>query len=139
VFSLWFLMCHLALNLPTVLQIEISYTILFHKGSVSQFTNLNHYHSYHLLQFPPEKCLYWIWDLIDLNLNLQEPSSIFRYGLPFFTVCMAPLHSENLGWINKLGYRRFYMKPWSILVVVQVYVDLTMEVNTHILQSHFPQ
>lgn len=121
-------MCRLALRLPTALQIEASYAILFHEGGVSQFTNLDDHCSYCALDFPPEEHLRRIWVLIDFNQNLPKIPNIFRYSRPFFAVCTVSPDPHRHRWLEKVGYKWFYMKPWSILEVVQVYADLTHEV-----------
>jgi len=118
-------MRRLAFQLPTVLQVTASYAVLFHKGGVTQLTNLDNPNKYSPIYFPADQAFHRIWVLVDLNPNNPEPAPIFRYGSPFFPVCTMSPHSKRPDWLNKLSIQRFYMKPWSILEVVQAYADLT--------------
>ena len=126
-------MRRLASKLPTVLQINASYAILFHEGGVAQLSNLDNDGKYLPIKFPVKKAPYRIWALIDLNPNLPQPAAVFRYQSPFFIVCAVSPRSPHTEWLNKLGKRRFYMKPWSTLEVIQSYVDLTFGGPQHSL------
>ena len=127
-------MRRLAFKLPTVLQITASYAILFHEGGVTQLSNLDNSNKYLPIRFPQDQHSRRIWVLIDLNQSLQKPATIFIYQSPFFAVCTVSPHSPHTEWLDKVGKRRFYMKPWSSLEVIQSYVDLTLEDhNTHFL------
>jgi len=126
-------MRRLAFKLPTAFQFNASYAVLFHEGGVTQITNLDNPGKYLPIHFPANQVSHRIWVLIDINPNLPQPAPIFRYGSSFFAVCTispSPL-SKSDGWINKIGRRRFYMNPWSILEVVQVYVHLAFGGSHH--------
>ena len=60
-------MRRLALGLPTAIQVDESYAILFHDGGVSEFKFLTSYLDYKALKFPPEHCSRWICVLVDSN------------------------------------------------------------------------
>ena len=79
-------MCCLALGLPTALQVDNSYAILFHGGGVSEFTYLTSRPNYRALRFPPEHRSCRIWALVDSNTLLPESADIFMHDTPFFVV-----------------------------------------------------
>jgi len=117
-------MRRLALELPTVLQFNASYAVLFHKGGVTQLKNIDDPDKYLPICFPPGEFSHRIWVLIDINPNLPQPAPAFRYNSYFFAVSSISPGSMNTEWLDKLYEKRFYMKPWSNLEVIQGYVDL---------------
>ena len=134
-FLLWLLMCCLALQLPTVLQINKPCMVLFHSGDISKFTDLVGHPDYHTLN-PSHKKSSQIWVLINLNLHLLKPAGIFQYSTPFFIIDAISGHSGHLGWLKKICHMDFYMKTWSMLEVIQAYVNLTPGYShSHILCS----
>lgn len=136
-------MCRLALELPTALQVDSSYAILFHKGGVSEFTQLGDHLSYSAL-YPPRGSgsrSSRIWVLVDSDPALFEPAIIFRDHSPFFIVDAMSPHPDYLKWPKPLNKHNFYMKPWSISEVLQAYVDLASggSQRSHFLQSPIPR
>lgn len=138
VFVLYLLICRLVLELPTILQVTPFFVVLFHEGGVTQLTDLDNVDQYSAIRFPKDQRFLRIWVLIDLNPSNLEPAPIFRYGSPFFLVCTTSPHSRNTDWLDKLVVERFYMKPWSILEVIQAYVDLTFGGLQHSLSVVAP-
>jgi hypothetical protein len=122
-FLLWLLIHRLALGLPTALQIHSSYAILFHQGGVSQFKDPNDRLAYEKLGFPLGDHRKRIWALIDTNPGLLEPGKIFRHNKPFFVVDATSPFSDHVELFDKVPIRAFYMKPWSLSEIIQVYVD----------------
>ncbi len=114
-------MRRLSLQLPTALQIDASYAILFHKAGVSEFTDLKNEALYRHLFFPDHPS-HRIWLLIDSNPKLVEPANIFKDSAPFFVVNVVSPHSHHLEWLKKIGYEKFYMKSWSGSEVLQAYL-----------------
>ena len=123
-FLLWLLIRRLGLQLPTALQINRSYAILFHQGGVFEFTHLDWHPGYDVLFFPPDARPSRIWALFDSNPLLPEPASIFRYFSAFFVVDAAPPCSHYTDWLSKVGYEEFYMKTWTFSEVIKAYVGL---------------
>jgi len=117
-------MCRLALKLPTALQIDDSYAILFHKAGVFEFNHLMDHNDYDTLATLSKDPSNRIWALIDSNSNLLEPAKLFKYSPPFFIVDSVSPRSGHLEWLKKLSHEYFYMKSWSDSEVLQVYVDL---------------
>ena len=133
-------MRRLARGLPTALQINNDYAILFHEGGVSEFTYLDDPLSYGALQSlsegdpkqvevdagriggdPKRK----VWALIDTNFHLLEPADIFKCSRSFFVVDVKSSPSgSDPRWLNKVHVNFFYMKPWSLSEILQAYVDL---------------
>ena len=128
-------MCRLALGLPTALQIDKSYAILFHEDGVFEFQDLMtclDYNALDLHECPSRR----IWALVDSGPRLPEPAGIFMDGILFFVVDAVSPRSKHLKWLKKLGHRRFYMEPWSLSEVIQAYVDVVPR-SSHC--SHYPQ
>ena len=136
-FLLWLLMRRLALKLPTALQVDKAYALLFHDDGVSEF-NLDTHPSFQSLWF--DDPLSRIWVLTDSNPHLPEPAPIFTYASPFFIVDAASPRTEHRGWLSKRGYEEFYMNTWSMSEIIQVYVDLISggSQSSHFLQSPIP-
>ena len=82
-FLLWLLARRLALLLPTALQVDSSYAILFHQGGVFELTHLCGHPEYLALSFPPNARPSRIWALVDSNPLLPEPAGIFSYFSAF--------------------------------------------------------
>jgi hypothetical protein len=121
-------MCRLALELPTALQVHRNYAILFHRGGVFQFANLNSPMVYDDVLAPePDDGPQRIWALIDTNQFLLEPADIFKQRGTFFVVNTTSPRSEHIEWLNKSNREYFYMKPWSLSEVLQAYVYLVSE------------
>ena len=120
-FMIWLLMRRLSLELPTVLQVEPSYAILFHKGGVLEFQSLDTLILYEGLCFEPGNTGR-IWALIDASQRLEEPAPIFRGGKPFFVVEAASPRSKRFEWARKITYQVFYMKRWTFSEVLRAYV-----------------
>jgi len=119
-FLLWLLMRRLALRLPTALQLNASYAILFHECGVSRFPlDSLDYDDYRGLKLPPGARPGRIWALIDSNLTLPKPADVFIHNSPFSVVNAASPTSDNLGWLEKTRYEKFYMNPWSVSEVIQ--------------------
>ena len=53
VFLIWLLVRRLALGLPTALQYDKNFAILFHKDGVSQFADLKNHLTYSAFKYPP--------------------------------------------------------------------------------------
>jgi len=115
-------MRRLALGLPTVLQVDSSYAILFHDCGIFSLKHSVDYHDYSELKFPPEARPGRIWALVDSNpAPSGAATNIFKPCLSFFVVDTASPTSDHLGWHEKTSYEKFYMKPWSIAEVIQAY------------------
>ena len=141
-FLLWLLARRLALLLPTALQVDSSYAILFHQGGVFELTHLSGHPEYLALSFPPNACPSRIWAIVDSNPLLPEPAGIFSYFSAFFIVdAMLPQSPHHTRWLSKTGHKWFYMKPWSFSEVIQAYVDLapTSSQRSRFSQSLVPQ
>ena len=121
VFLILLLIRRLVLGLPTALQVEGGYAILFHEHGTSQFRHLDNAAIHMKLTTPssPDK----IWALVDSNQVLAEPAPTFRMGNPFFVVFAASPREERLGWTKKVNSRYFCMKPWTLSEVLQSYVN----------------
>jgi len=117
-------MRRLARKLPTALQIDSSYAILFHEGGVFEFQDSKFNSDYRPLILLSENSSSRIWALVDTSLDLLEPFSIFKRSSPFFVVVAASPRSEHLGWLKKVSQDYFYMRPWSDSEVLQVYAAL---------------
>jgi hypothetical protein len=128
-------MRRLAFKLPTVLQINASYAILFHEDGVSEFTSLVGAHNYEVFDFLPEHPSRRIWALVDSKPSLLQPADIFQDGSSFFVVDAVYPRSEH-NWLKKVGHDCFYMKPWSLSEVLQAYVGL---VSRGSRRSRYPQ
>ena len=120
-------MRRLALRLPTVLQLEGPDPFLFHEGGVSKLTDLQGYCYQRKLKQDDKSNR--IWALV----ASPEPANIFKSSSPFFVVLVACPLSNHQRWLNKIRYRVFYMKPWSISEVLQAYVDLDTAGSQHSL------
>ena len=117
-------MRRLALGLPTALQIDESYAILFHEKGVSELTVLVNNIRYRTLKPPPKCYSRRIWVLIDSNPHLPKPANIFTYTSPFFVVNAVSPCSPGVDWLDKVGHDTFFMNPWFDFEVIQAYVDL---------------
>lgn len=115
-------MRRLALGLPTVMQVDISYAILFYKRGIFEFEHSVGHHDYSELKLPPEARPGRIWALVNSNPALLGPTNILRHRSPFFIVDAASPTSDHLGWLEKTSYEKFYMKPWTISEVIQAYM-----------------
>jgi len=124
-------MHRLALKLPTILQHTATNPILFHEAGVSEFRHLDNHPDFNALYFPTGEHLSRIWALIDTNPKLPDPAGIFKQGTPFFVIDAISPRSEHVGWLDKTGYKEFYMNPWSIWEVFQAYVDPTSAGSRH--------
>jgi len=116
----WLLVRRLALKLPTVYHPTGDCALLFYEDGILELTRLGDRMSYRVLGHLSNR----IWALIDSGPGTSEPAIIFKQNSPFFIVYSVSLHSEHLGWLDKLSPRNFYMSPWSISEVLQAYVDL---------------
>ena len=114
-------MRRLSLELPTVLQVEPSYAILFHKGGILGFQSLDVLILYEGLEFEPGNTGR-IWALIDASQRLEEPAPIFCEEVPFFVVEAASPRPKRFKWARKITYQVFYMKPWTFSKVLRAYV-----------------
>ena len=122
---LWLLIRRLAFRLPTVLQVHKDYAILFHGNGVSQFAHPDDPRFCDALTCPsgddPEQIddsSKRVWALVDTNTLLLEPAGIFKYPGSFFVVNATSL---RFNWLDKVGHNKFYMKPWSLSEILQVY------------------
>ena len=116
-------MRRLTLKLPTVLQAEEEFAILFHEGGTSQFA------------FPirADECMGLqhdnpsarIWALVGSS---QLPARCFRAGDPFFVV-EASSRRDGFDWASKVHHRHFYMQTWAFSEILHVYVALLSEVH----------
>ena len=131
-------MRRLALGLPTALQINESYAVLFHESGVSELTMLVDDFEYVSLGCPSGR----IWALIDSNLNLPGPAGIFKRTSPaFFVVIAVSPRSKGLGWLKKMACDRFYMKSWTDSEVLQAYANLVFRGSrrSRLLQPPVPR
>jgi len=117
-------MRRLALKLPTALQIDSSYAILFHEGGVFEFQDSKFNPDYRPLTLLYENYSSRIWALVDTNPDLLEPFSIFKRSSLFFVVDAASPRSEHLKWLKKVSHDYFYMRLWSDSEVLQAYAAL---------------
>lgn len=116
-------MCRLALGLPTALQVDHSFAILFHEDGVSELTHLDNQSPYLAFNRRSKDRHNRIWALVDSNESLPRPADIFIHSSPFFVVNVVSPRSDHLGWLQKNRYDQFHMKPWSGSEVLQAYVD----------------
>ena len=125
-FLFWLLMRRLALQLPTILQVERDIVLLFHGGGVHQFAFPDSVVACASLQSTPHRK---IWALVDSNTRLKEPPGTFTDWSPFFVVQAASPHPDRVEWTNKVASTPFYMKRWSFAEVLQAYADLSRTVT----------
>lgn len=128
-------MRRLALGLPTALQVDKGYAMLFHEGWVSELTQLQNRLPYSVLRSPSTEPCERIWALIDTSPTLLEPADIFKNSSPFFVV-NATSHPGQLDWLETVDCDRFYMEPWSFTEVVLAYADPLSEISWW--HSHLP-
>ena len=62
-----------------------------------------------------------VWALVDSNINMQQPDSIFMDSL-FFIVEAATPRAERTQWTNVVTSKTFYMKLWSFSEVLQAWI-----------------
>jgi hypothetical protein len=122
-FLLWLFFRRLALGLPTALQVDDAYALLFHEGGVHQFEDPNNNVACDALVFPSGEHPKRIWALVNTSQNLSEPAKVFKDG-PFFVVDATYPRSNRLEWVNEARYENFCMRPWSLSEVIQACVDL---------------
>ena len=135
-FLLRLLMRRFMLQLPTVFQPGTNNPILFHKNGTYELKKFRNPEWYKALAFP-ENPSCRIWALFDPSPDAPQPAALLTStSSPFFIVQAASPRSDYNDWHNKLGPRYFYMKPWSFLELVQVYVDTTSRDSRH---SQSPQ
>lgn len=109
-------MRRLALQLPTILQIDIASAVLFHKKGVRELSSIHQIVPYALLGLPkPSR----IWALVDSNSGLFQPTGAFTDWSPFFVVQTASPHKRRTGWHHKANSEYFYMKRWTFSEVLQ--------------------
>ena len=137
-FLLYLLMRRLSFKLPTVFQNTPSSAVLFHEGGVARLTDYQSLHLYSPISFPPDEPFRRIWALLDFHPFFPAPALIFGYRSPFYPVCAMSPRSKSTDWLNKLDVEKFYMKPWSILELVQAYVNLTFGGPQHSLSVVAP-
>jgi len=118
-FLFWLLMKRLSLKLPTALQVENGYAILFHDGGTSIFTSVTEAVGYIGLRFKDPSSR--IWALVDSNNDVLRPAPIFRRRGPFFVIGVAS-RQNHFEWAKKVYRRHFYMKTWAFSEVLQAYV-----------------
>ena len=119
-------MRRLALQLPTILQVERDVVLIFHGGGVHEFAYPESVVVYASLQSaPPRK----IWALVDSNTRLKEPPGMFTDWSPCFVIQAASPHPDRVGWANKVCGSPFYMERWSFSEVLQAYADLSRRVT----------
>lgn len=124
-FLFWLLVRRLVLGLPTALQVDKPYAILFHDKGVSEFRHLTSHPEYDALEFLPDNPSYRIWALIDSNTLLPEPAGIFVHNSCFFVVNAGSPRSKHRDWQKKIGCDFFYMNPWSLSEVIQACMYLS--------------
>ena len=111
-------MRRLALKLPTALQIEPNYALLFHEAGVKQFQRFEEVGPYQPLKSgrgPSGR----IWALVDSNWRVDKPAPVFQGG-PFFVIeAMSPRLARR-EWIRRFKFNIFYMKLWTFAEVLQV-------------------
>jgi hypothetical protein len=96
VFLCWLLIRRLALGLPTALQLDNPYALIFHQGGVSKFGNPSDPLAYHALAFPYGEHPKRIWALIDTDSWRREPADVFNCDGPFFVVNTTMFISTTL-------------------------------------------
>ena len=129
-------MRRLAFKLPTALQVDHSFAILFHEGGVSEFTYLNARQRYLTLDPQSNSGRNRIWALVDSSPTFPQPANIFIRSSPFFIVEAVSPRSDHLEWLKRNHYNKFHMKPWSASEVLQAYVD---QASNGLQCSHFLQ
>lgn len=112
-------MQRLFFKLPTALQLERGYAILFHDGSTSELTSLDKAVNHMELELSPSSSR--ILAPIGSNTFPSEPSSMLHAGKPFFTV-EAASRQNSFEWAEKVDYRYPYVKTWALPEVLQAYV-----------------
>jgi hypothetical protein len=115
-FLLLLLLRRLAAGLPTGLQIDTGYSLLFWKGGVFEFGEQEYSTSYMDLDGTGDP-LSRIWVLVDLNPKLTQPAGAFSDCGPFFVVVAASPHP---GWTMRTISYAFFMKRWIFSEVLQL-------------------
>ena len=73
-----------------------------------------------------------IWALVDSNPRIPVPAAAFQSQI-FFVVEAVPFSPLHLEWTDSFTARRFFMKTWTFLEVLQAYVETPLYItNTHI-------
>ena len=121
------LLRRIALGLPTVLQIDQDWAILFHEDGISEL-NLRDPAAYDALVFPYDSCHKRIWAIVVTGPLLSEPARIFKQPGIFFVVT-ATSCLDYPKWITYVAYQEFIMKPWSSLEMIQVYATQLLEIH----------
>jgi hypothetical protein len=120
VFLILLLMQRLALGLPTVLQVERDYAVLFHERGTTRFLLLNSISAYMRLNSADSSSR--IWALVDSNNSLSDPAPMFHAGRPFFVVEAVPPRRPRFEWAKEVYFQHFYMKTWTFPEVLQACV-----------------
>ena len=121
IFLIWLLMRRLVLGLPTALQINSDFALLFHEGGTSLFSTLRTLCPYEEF-FNTSSPLAKLWVLVDSNNDLAEPSLLFTNRGPFFVVEALSPRVQRFNWTDKVHVQVFYMKTWTSDEVRQVSV-----------------
>ena len=114
-------MRRLVLGLPTALQINSDFALLFHEGGTSLFSTLRMLRPYEEF-FNTSSPLAKLWVLVDSNNDLVEPSPLFTKRGPFFVVEALSPRIQRFNWTDKVSVQVFYMKTWTSDEVRQVSV-----------------
>ena len=117
VFLLLLLLRRLAAGLPTALQINSTYALLFYYGGVVNFTRLSEAAAYSSLDAPNPAAR--IWTLVDSSNDLLKPTGAFSTSGPFYVVAAASPRADRIAWTSKVQRYFFYMKPWSFSEFIQ--------------------
>jgi hypothetical protein len=67
-----------------------------------------------------------IWALVDTGRELYEPDAIFQENSPFFVIEASSTRAGRYDWAKKVKHQLYYMKPWSFVETLQVYVNLQL-------------
>jgi len=108
-------MRRLVLGLPTVLQVELDYAILFHRGGTSQFSTIKIICPYWPLYFETDHRKR-VWVLVQSAL---QPAPIFLHHRPFFVIEAVSPRASRVEWARKHAHEYFYMKTWNLSEVLQ--------------------
>ena len=135
-FLLWLLLRRLEHRLPTVLQVCGPDLILLCESGVYELMQPGRPQRYVKLAFL-EDSTQKIWALFKPNPAIPQPAAVLMMPTsPFFVVQTNSPNSRYQDWHKTFCSRSFYMRPWSLLELIQWYAKRPIGVyKTYTLYS----